>query len=151
MGYDVLSSGNSPAASKFDMINNWKLPTDGPSLHSFIGLINFYHKFTPYLEIQLKPLRKLCKKYFRKQIPFMEWTPEHIQLFEDLKQCITSSAVLARYDPNKPTFLKTDWSAEGMGWILMQPADDKGPQRAMKILLETGKCLFDLSPEGPRL
>lgn len=151
VGYDVLSHGNSPASSKFDMINDWTLPTDGPSLHSFIGLINFYHKFAPYLEIRLKPLRKLCKKYFRKSIPFMEWTPELIQLFEDLKRCVTSSPVLARYDPNKPTFLKTDWSAEGMGWILMQPADDEESQEAIKILLETGECLFDLSPNGPRL
>ena len=36
---------------------------------------------------------------------------------------VTVSPVLARFDPLKPTFLKTDWSAEGMGWILMQPTD----------------------------
>ena len=111
VGYDILSAGNCPASSKFNMITDWKLPIDGPSLHSFIGLINFYHKFCPYLEIRMKPLRKLCKKYFRKRIPSPEWSPKLIQLFEDLKRCITSSPVLARYNPNKPTFLKTDWSA----------------------------------------
>ena len=151
VGYDILSAGNCPASSKFDMITDWKLPIDGPSLHSFIGLINFYHKFCPYLEIRMKPLRKLCKKYFRKRIPSLEWSPKLIQLFEDLKRCITSSPVLARYNPNKPTFLKTDWSAEGMGWILMQPSDDNESITATKLLLEKGECLFDLSLTGPRL
>lgn len=151
VGYDVLSSGNSPAQSKFDMINDWPLPTTGQSLHSFIGLVNFYHRFAPYLEIRLKPLRKLCKSYFRKDIPIMAWTQDLIQLFADIKVCITSGPILARYNPEKPTFLKTDWSADGMAWILMQPADDEESQRATKLLLETGECIFDLCKNGARL
>ena len=35
-----------------------------------------------------------------------------------------------------------------MGWILMQPADDEESVHATKILLETGKCLFDLIRGG---
>ena len=151
VGYDVLSVGNSPAQSKFDMINDWNLPTTGQSLHSFIGLLSFYHRFAPYLEIRMKPLRKLCKLYYRKAIPLLAWTPELIQLFEDLKRCITSGPILARYDPSKPTFLKTDWSAEGMGWILMQPADDEESVRATELLRTTGECLFDLCKNGARL
>ena len=38
-----------------------------------------------------------------------------------------------------------------MGWILMQPADDKESMRASKILTTTGECLFDLSKHGARL
>ncbi len=133
VGYDVLSSGNSPAQSKFDMINDWPTPTTGQSLHSFIGLVNFYHRFAPYLEIRMKPLRKLCKTYFRKAIPQLAWTPELIQLFADIKISITSGPILARYNTDKPTFLKTDWSADGMAWILMQPADDEESQRATKL------------------
>ncbi len=151
VGYDVLSSGNSPAQSKFDMINDWPMPTTGQSLHSFIGLVNFYHRFAPYLEIRLKPLRQLCKKYYRKPIPVLEWTTDLLQLFADIKVSITSGPILARYNPDKPTFLKTDWSAEGMGWILMQPADDEESQRASTLLLQSGECLFDLCKNGARL
>ena len=43
------------------------------------------------------------------------WTPDIVSRFEELKVTITSSPVLDRFDPLKPTFLKTDWSAEGMG------------------------------------
>jgi len=81
----------------------------------------------------------------------MGWTPELISLFAELKVGITSSPVLARFDPEKPTFLKTDWSAEGMGWILMQPADDKESTKAMQLLKRTGECQFDLSMNGARL
>ena len=80
-----------------------------------------------------------------------EWTPELITLFDELKVGVISSPVLARFDPDKPTFLKTDWSAEGMGWILMQPADDAESLKAAVLLKKTGECLFDLSMAGARL
>ena len=59
--------------------------------------------------------------------------------------------MLARFDPLKPTFLKIDWSAEGMGWILMQPADDIESTKSTKSLLKCGECTFDLSKDGARL
>ena len=75
-----------------------------------------------------------------------------IQLFEDLKVGITSSPVLSRFDPSKPTILKTDWSARGISWILMQPAhDDDASVKAIDTLKKTGEFLFDLDMEGPRL
>jgi len=58
----------------------------------------------PYFEMRLKPLRKLCKRFYRKEIPQMGWTMELISLFEELKVGITSSPVLARFDADKPTF-----------------------------------------------
>ena len=133
------------------MIRDWEIPSTGSSLYSFVGLVMFYHRYAPYLEMRIKPLRRLIKLYFRTQIPVMAWTQESLELFNDIKICITSSPVLARYDPAKPTFLKTDWSAEGMGWIMMQPADDDESIAATKILLETGECLFDLTKNGARL
>ena len=151
VGHDILRNGNCPAKSKFDLLNDWDLPTSGQSLFSFIGLVNFYHRYAPYMEIKLKPLRLLVKQFYRKPIPPKSWTPELVKLFADLKICITSSPVLARFDTTRPTFLKTDWSSEGMGWILMQPADDEESVAASKILLTTGECLFDLSKNGARL
>ena len=151
VGHDVLKDGNTPARSKFDLIRDWKLPTTGQSLFSFIGLICFYHKFVPYLEIRLKPLRALLRKFYRKPIPQVAWTPERIELFENMKLCITSSPITIRYDPNMPVFLKTDWSSCGMGWILMQPAQDKMSKDAVNLLETKGECLFDMSPNGARL
>ena len=49
----------------------------------------------------------------------MAWSPDLIQLFEDMKECITPSPNMARFDPTKLVFLKTDWISEGVDWILM--------------------------------
>ena len=151
VGHDITPSGNCPAASKFDMIQDWTLPTNSRSLMSFIGLINFYHQYSPFFEIRLRSLRSLYRQYRGNSIPLMAWSPELIELFHELKVCITSSPVLRRYDPTEPVFLKTDWSAEGMGWILMQPASDEISQKAVQTLIETGECLFDKTKSGARL
>ena len=151
VGYDLTSTGNCPARSKFNMVRDWPLPSHGQSLFSFVGLVNFYHRFAPYFELKLKPLRRLCRTYHRKTIPPVVWTPSLIELFNDLKNGLLTSPVLARFDTAKPTFLKTDWSGKGMGWILMQPSNDNDAVSATCLLQTTGKCLFDLSKNGPRL
>ena len=91
------------------------------------------------------------KLYYRKDIPVMAGSPRLIQLFQYLKQNVTSAPVLSRFDPDKPTFLKTDWSAEGIWWILMKPACDKESIQAMQLLKTTGKCNIDLTRNGARL
>ena len=93
----------------------------------------------------------MVKKFYRKPISASTWTDELSTLFEDLQTCITSSPVLARFDPSKMIFLKTDWSSEGMGWILMQPTDNDDLVAAAIHLLKTGVCLFDLSLGSVRL
>ena len=147
----MLRDGNSPVQSKFNLVNDWILSTSGQSLFSFIRLVNFYYRYAPYMEIKLKKLRALVKQFYRKEIPSIAWTPALVKLFADLKMCITSAPVLARFDTTRPTFLKPDWSSEGMGWILMQPANNNESQAASKKLLALGECLFDLSKHGARL
>ena len=93
----------------------------------------------------------LLRQYCRKPIPQMAWSPESIVLFEDIKRYVTSLLIAIRYESTKPMFLKTDWSSTEMGWILMQPAQDKESIAALETLLRTGKCTFDLSMEGARL
>ena len=74
--------------------------------------------------MHIKPLCRLLKTYFRKEIPAIAWSPELLELFRDTKVCITSSPISARYDPDKPIFFKTDWGVEDMGYNLMQPNND---------------------------
>ena len=116
------------------MTDYWKLPVTCQSLILLVGIIKFYHQFAPYLELKLKPLRRLCHTYYRQTIPMMALTLDIIALFNDLKVGITSSPVLFCFNPEKPTFFITDWSAEDMGWILMQQADDEESQKATEHL-----------------
>ena len=133
------------------MINNWTLISTGQAIHSFIVLINFYHNYSPYFKIRLKSLRKLYREFFQKPIPLTSWTSESQKLFLALKKSITSSLVLSHYDPDKPTFLKTDWSADGMAWILIQPAKCDKSAEAAEHLDSTGERLFDMDLNGARL
>ena len=64
VGHDLIPNGNCPVKSKFSMIDDWAVPTTGTSLHSFLGLVMFYHHYATYLEIRIKPLRGLIKTYF---------------------------------------------------------------------------------------
>ena len=149
--HDVLPQGNSTTSSKYDLINDWPLPETADSLHSFISLCNFYQKFLPLFETKVAPLRALYLKYLHKKIPINEWTDDLKFLFETLKADLTSQPVLACYDYDKPVILKNDWSALGLSFIPMQPCDDEESKQATKTLLQTGKCLFDMSVDGPRL
>ena len=47
VGHDVTEDGNCPAQSEFYLINDWKLPTNGQALFSFIGLVDCYHRYYP--------------------------------------------------------------------------------------------------------
>ena len=81
----------------------------------------------------------------------MGWTPQLIRLFSELKHGVTSYPVLTCFESDKPNPLKTYWSSEGMGNILMQKYTDKEPQLASIILKDNGTCLFDLSPHSARI
>jgi hypothetical protein len=151
VGHDITPTGNCPAESKFDLIIDWPLPANGPSLGSFIGLLTFYNIYCPFFEIRVKPLRSLERQHHRKPIPFALWTPPLVTLWDELKLSITSSPCLARYDSSLPCFLKTDWAGTGMGWILMQPDNSDASKTALALLRSEGTCTFDTTMNGARL
>ena len=151
VGHDILSMGNTTAQSKYDLINDWILPTTGDGLHSFVSLCNFYTKFLPLFEMKVTPLRHLYTKFLHQKIPPVAWSKDLVCLFNSLKKDLTSEPLLARYDSTKPIFLKTDWSSLGMSFVLMQPGNDKVSDSATKKLLNEGVCDFDVSTNGPRL
>ena len=93
----------------------------------------------------------MVKKFYRKLIPLLDWSPYLSDLFNDLKKCITTSPVLAQFDPLKLTFLKIDLSSEGIGLIIMQPTDDDESTKAAIHLKDIEECLFDLTKNGTRL
>ena len=63
VGNYVTEDGNCHAQLNFDLINDWKLPTNGQTLFLFIGLVNFYHRYAPYFEIHMKLLRRFLKRF----------------------------------------------------------------------------------------
>lgn len=151
LGHDVKTTGNSPAASKFSLLEDWPLPATGVSLSSFLGLVTFYNRYIADYESRSRPLRDLAKQFYRAPIPTSAWTPQLCEYFEGLKVAVTSDPCLARFDSSLPTFLKTDWSSTGMSYVLMQPADDPASKAALRILEAGGPNMFDELMTGARL
>ena len=153
IGFDLRPHGNSPASSKYDLVRNWPLPSSGQSLHSFVGLLNFYARFIPHFETRVGPLRLLVRRFHRKPIPADAWTPSLTSLFNDLKQALTSDPLLRRYDSSLPTFIKTDWSKTAMSFILMQPEDSTAASSAISQLSagDPSSVSFDKTLTSARL
>ena len=151
VGHDLTANRKCPIASKFSVLQDWPLPSHGISLLSFIGLCCFYNRYCPWFEPNIKPLWKLQRVYHRKTIPIVSWTPSLIKLICSYKANLVTSPLLLRYDSSRPTFLKTDWSVGGMGYILMHPDDSPDYLAAITHLAATDECLFDISLDGPRL
>jgi hypothetical protein len=118
VGHDI-TAGNCPAESKFDLIKDWTLPSNGQGLRSFVSLGNFFHRFCPCFEVSIKPFHSPMSKFHQKPIPPDQWTPDLLSLFAKLKHDIMSSLHLARFDSAKPCFLKTDWSARKCLWLYL--------------------------------
>ena len=127
------------------------MPTHGTALLSFIGLCSFYSRYCPWFETGIKPLRRLQRLFHHANLPIIAWSPSNISIFIDCKTNIVSSSLLLRCDSSKPFFFKTDWPANGMGYILMQPDNYSESIRTLAILEESGDCTFELSLKGPRL
>ena len=88
-------------------------PTDVKGLRSFIGMIQFCHKFVNNLNVILAPLYDLLK--IRQQFI---WSPHCQAAFESLKSILSSPPVL--YSPSKRDsfILETDASDKGLGGCL---------------------------------
>ena len=114
-------------------------------------VLRLYSRCCPWFETNIIPLHKLQRTFHRQPIPILSWNPTLINLFNDYKNYLVTSPLLLRYDSSKPAFPKTDWSADGMGYILTQVDDLPQSVAAIQLLKDKGEYTFDLSLDGPRL
>jgi hypothetical protein len=93
----------------------------------------------------------MIRPFSKKSIPLPEWIARRILFFNTMKTDITSSPVTTRFSTKKTMFLKTDWSASGMGLILMQTDGSKESSLTMAKLVTGEDKLFDTAITGARL
>ena len=129
-GNYLSERGLEPDPSKVAAIIGMTPPGNVTEVQSILGMANYLSRFTPNLAIITSPLRDLTKKD-------TEWTwgPEHKQAFNRLKDAISSTDVLAYYDPAKPATIQTDASKRGLGATVLQ--DCRPVAYASKSLTET--------------
>ena len=133
LGHIFSKDGISPNPEKVSKVRDWHVPKTAKEVHSFLGLASYYCQFIPQFAKWVNPLHNLIQPVATKKkcagvrilplpsnLPPFQWTPEHQESFEKLKEASTSALVLAYPDYSKPFILEMDVSLKGLGVVLLQ-------------------------------
>ena len=140
-GETYTTSGYNPSKDKVSAITAIPSPTNKKQVQLFIGMINYFSKFSLRLSELAEPIRELSKDK-----ETFNWGPKHQQPFTQMKKEIASVLVLAYYNPKRQTTLQTDTSVKGLGACLLQ--DDKPAYFASKAFTnaQKGYVAIELEP-----
>ena len=119
LGHIIDRNGLRPSPNKLKAINEVPEPSNISELKSFVGLLNYYHKFICNLSSLLFPFFRLMKK----DAPW-KWTAVEKEAFHKAKQALNSSSLLVHFDPSKEIILAADASPYGVGGVLSHKMED---------------------------
>lgn len=114
LGHVISTRGVAIDPSKIECIKQWRRPKTIKQLRGFLGLAGYYRKYVKGFGIIAKPLTDLLKK------DGFCWSIAANKGFEDLKQALTSTPVLAILDFSKEFVVECDASDLGIGEVLSQ-------------------------------
>ena len=115
-GFQISKSLVKPSKKYWEAIKNFPQPRSVTDIRSWFGLINQV-SFTFSMADKMLPFRKLLKPNTK-----FTWTEELNQAFNVSKSEIIKeiNKGVQIYDKRKPTCLSTDWSKDGVGFLLSQ-------------------------------
>jgi transposase InsO family protein len=119
VGCVVTPDGLEVDPDKIAKVQEWPVPTSVKEVQSFHGFANYYRQFIRGFSKVAAPLTSLMSK----SKEFI-WTNEHQKAFDELKQLLMTTPVLALFDPDKPCTVETDASKYALGAVLSQPGKD---------------------------
>ena len=85
LGFKYSDTGVAPSPQKTKAISDWPTPTSIKEVRSFLGLVNFYHRFVPHFANVAGPLNDLMNK-----ATTFTWEPRHQESFMILKKALVS-------------------------------------------------------------
>ena len=113
LGHRLDAEGVHPTQDKLQAVQQAPAPTTVSELRSYLGMINYYHRFLKNLSAILAPLHELLQK----GTPW-NWGSAQKLAFEQSNELLLSSQVLVHYDPSLPILLSCDGSPYGIGAVL---------------------------------
>ena len=119
LGHVIHPEGIFPDPQKTAAVKNMKQPSNVSELRRFLGMVNQLGKFSPYIAELSQPLRELLS-----QKNSWIWGSSQTNAFNKIKAELTSSPVLAWYNPAAETKIIADASAYGLGAVLLQKHND---------------------------
>jgi len=119
MGVVVSKGQVQMEQDKVKVVKEWKVPTKIKEIESFLRFVNFYQRFIQNFSHTAKPLNDLKGKKEWK------WKEEHQQVFNELKNKITSQPVLSLPKREGKFRVETDASGHAIGGVLSQEQKEK--------------------------
>ena len=114
---------------KIDTIVNCEAPKNVNEIRSFLGMAQYVARFIPDFASRTEPLRRLTRNDVQ-----WKWTQQEQETF-DIKEALTSTQVMAYFNPAKQTEVLVDASPVGVGAILAQEG---------KIIAYASRTLTDI-------
>ena len=137
LGYVVSEEGRSSNPEKVKVIREMSPPTTVKAVRSLLGMTGYYRSLIQGYADLAAPLTELTRKNQR-----FVWTERHQKSFEQLREALITTPILAPPRLDKPYRLYTDASDLAVGGILVQQ-DKHGVERVIqyvsKALSETQK------------
>ena len=115
LGHIINKEGLKTDPKKIEAVKNWPIPIYLTDVRGFIGLCSYYRRFIKNFGEKVKPLSQLtCRTSDH------VWREEHTEAFNEMKQALTSSPLLAHPREGCEYILDTDASTWAIGAVLSQ-------------------------------
>ena len=119
LGHIIDKDGIRPVPEKIKAIVDMPEPNNPKELRSFLGMVNYYDRFTPGLASKCACLNDLLHKDAK-----WKWTKLHSQAVNAIKLSLTSTESLSHYNPHLPVSLACDASSVGVGAVIFHTLAD---------------------------
>ena len=113
LGHIIDKDRIRPQPEKLKAILEMSNPNNQKELRSFLGMVNYYDRFTPGLASKCANLNDLLHKE-----AVWQWDKHHAAAVQEIKTALTSTEALAHYDPSLPLNLSCDASPVGVGAVI---------------------------------
>ena len=107
LGYWLTPDGLKPWSKKIEAIVNMQRPQTATELRTFLGMVTYYQEMWPRCAHILKPLTKLSSLPKKTRI---EWTPERVAAFDQMKAIVAHDVLLQYPNHNAPFEIYTETS-----------------------------------------
>ncbi len=115
LGHKVNGETIRPDPRKVESIKNFPVPRSVDEVRRLLGVATYISKFIPRFSAKTAILRQLLKAD-----TVFEWTDQHSQALQAIKDELLSEKFLYIFDPRLPVQIATDACSSGLGAVLLQ-------------------------------